>query len=95
MIEVIRDDKGDITAVCEWLLFDNDGRLNENGETVFVGELEINESHRGNGVLKHFIKRGIELNPKAKKIFWFREKKYPGRGMRVYPIDRIKKHMGV
>jgi hypothetical protein len=49
MIECIRDEKGNITAVCEWLLFNEKGLIDEKGETIFIGELEINPEHRGNG----------------------------------------------
>jgi hypothetical protein len=94
MIECIRDPEGRITAVCEWLLFNEKGLIDDKGETIFIGEVEINPEHRGNGTLKEFIKRGIRLNPQAKRIFWFREKKYPGRGYRMYSIERLKKMMG-
>lgn len=94
MIECIRDDKGNITAVCEWLLFNTEGRIDEKGETIFIGELEINPEHRHNGCIQHFIRRGIELNPQAKRIFWFRERKYPGRGYRIYNVETIKRRVG-
>lgn len=94
MIECLRDKDGNITAVCEWLLFNNEGKLDEKGETLFVGEFEINPIHRGNGVIKYFIKRGLELAPEAKRWMWFREYKYKGRGPRTYSIETLKRRVG-
>jgi GNAT superfamily N-acetyltransferase len=91
MLEVIRDNEGRITACCEWLLFNDKGLLDEKGETIFVGELEINPEHRGNGVIRKLIRRGIERSPHAKRIFWFREYKYPGRGHRMYSTETLKR----
>lgn len=91
MIEVLRDKDGNITAVCEWLKFNRDGGLDDNGDTVCICEMEINRDHRGNGVVKHFIKTLCDKNPQATRAFWWRETKYPGRGHKFYSIEHIKR----
>ena len=91
MIDVMRDPEGRITAVCEWLLFNDKGEMDEKGQTIFIGELEISEGHRGNGIIRGFIRRLAGFNPQATRVFWFREKKYPGRGARIYSVGRLKK----
>ena len=94
MIECLRDDAGRITAVCEWLLFNDEGRLDENGKTVFIGELEINPEHRGNGVFKKMLERLSVNNPGATRVFWLREHKYPGRKPKIYDANKFR-NMGV
>jgi hypothetical protein len=89
MIAMIRDEEGNITAVCEWFLLDNDGLVSPYGETIFIGELEVNPGHRNGLCLKKFIKLGMELAPNAKKVCWFRETKYPGRKRRLFNIDTL------
>jgi hypothetical protein len=93
MIAVLRDESGNITAVCEWLWFDNAGRVTEDGELIFIGELEVNPGHENSGCLKGLLKQVIELAPNAKEIFWFRESKYPGRKHRLFNIETLKKRL--
>ncbi len=90
MLEVKRDDKGNMTAVCEYLLFNKLGQLTEEGETMFIGELEINPEHRGNGILKGFIKTLLTKYPKAEQCFFYRRKKYPDRDYRVYTREQFE-----
>lgn len=94
MIECKRDKDGRIQAVCEWMLFNQEGKFDDNGETMFIGELEINPELRGNGNIKYFMRKLYAKAPQTKKVFWFREYKYPGRGHRFFDIDKIKRRMG-
>lgn len=89
MIECIRDVNGDITAVCEWLLMNEDAKIDDNGRFVYIGEIEINKKHQNNGIIKEFIKRISEKCPKAEKVFFVREYKYPGRKPRIYTREQI------
>ena len=90
MIECIRDDKGNITAVIEYLIFNNLGQLTEEGDTVFIGELEINPEHRGKKVIRHFIKTILNKYPNAKKCLFFRRYKYPSRDYRMYTREQFE-----
>jgi hypothetical protein len=91
MIEVIRDKNGNITAVCEWLLFNETGMIDDKGKALFVGEFEINKEHRGNGVFKKVLRKLYTRNPQATHAMWFRNKKYPGRGLVVKTRDQIRR----
>ena len=94
MIEVIRNDSGDIIAVCEWLLFNERGIIDDRGDICFIAELEINKSCRGNGVLRQILK-GIESKAMtAKRVFYYRENKYPGREVKILPIEMCRKRIG-
>jgi GNAT superfamily N-acetyltransferase len=89
----MRDDKNRITAVCEYLTFE-DGKLADNGKDVFIGEFEVNPEHRGNGVFKKLIGKVYEKNKEFSRVFWFRQFKYPDTGARVYTREQILKHIG-
>lgn len=88
MIEVIYDGHGNIKAVCEWLLFNKLGKIDDEGHLLFIGDMEIVQAYRGNGVVKEFIRRLLDKVPQATRCFFYRKKKYPGRDYRVY--DRTK-----
>ena len=94
MIEVLKDDKGDIVAVCEWLLFNEDKFLDDKGTLVCISELEINKAYRGNGVIKKFIRNIQAKCPTAQRMFFWRENKYPARPFRVYSRKQILRRMG-
>jgi GNAT superfamily N-acetyltransferase len=86
MIAVLRDDQDRITAVCEWITFDN--------KDIFIGEFEINPDHRGNGVFKQLIRLVYEQNKDFERVVWFRETKYPGGSPRIYTREQIFRHIG-
>ena len=91
MLEVLHNEDGTIKAVAEYLIFDNEGRLNEEGNRLFVGELEINPLARGNGVIRKFTKTILNKYPKVINIIYFRLYKYPSRGLRVYTREQMLK----
>ena len=93
MISCLRDDKNRITAVCEWLRFNN-GSLDDNGTDVFIGEIEVNPEHRGNGVFKKMVKEVYDKNKDFLRVIWFRQYKYPDSGPRIYTREQISKHIG-
>jgi hypothetical protein len=84
MIEILRTEKGEIKAVCEYYLVDGKGNFDNQGEFVWVNECEISPQYRNNGILKYFAKTIIEKNPTAKFGYFHRLKKYPERGIRLY-----------
>ena len=90
MIACLRDTEGNITAVIEYLLFNEQGCLDDNGEGMFIGELEINPIHRGNGALKELIKMLLAKCPQAKKCVFFRKTKYPDRERRIYTREQFE-----
>ena len=94
MIEVVHDAKGNITAVCEWLLFDENGLISETGATLIICELDINPDCRGNGVVRKIIKAIYHKCPQFKVCAFIRENKYPGRPARFYTRSRWAKLIG-
>lgn len=84
MLEVLHNEDGSLKAVMEYLIFNEQGQLNEQGDRVFIGEMEINPQSRGNGVIKGFIKTILNKYPNLKTCVFFREYKYPNRGFRSY-----------
>ncbi len=94
MIATIRDTENRITAVCEYLRF-QDGKLDDKGTDVFIGEMEVNPEHRNNGIFKKMIKAVYDKNQDFHRVVWFRQYKYPGSKPRVYTREQIIKHLGV
>ena len=97
MLEVIKDNEGNLKACIEWLIYNSKGELDEMGDGVFIGELYINPSCRNNGILKEFMKIIINKcknQDNLKGCFFFRETKYPGRGHRFYTKERWLKLIG-
>lgn len=96
MLEVITDEQGNLKACIEWLTYNEQGRLDEMGNAVFIGELYINPKDRSNGILKEFMKIIINKckNTDLKGCFFFRETKYPGRGPRYYSKKQWLKLIG-
>ena len=84
MLEVLKDEKGDILAVCEWWLVNADGTFNIDADIVWIAEVEINPAHRSRGVLKYFIKAVTDKCPNAKAGYFWRLNKYPSRKPHLY-----------
>lgn len=95
MLEVLRNSSGNITAVCEWLPFNERLEIDQNGTVVFIGELEINKEHRGNGVFKKILRKVYDKNPQALVACWYRNIKYPDRGMVKKTRSQIERQIGV
>jgi hypothetical protein len=94
MIEVLRDDNENITAVCEWLLLNDRGIIDETGTVVLICEMEVNKEHRGNGSIKQFTDQIQKKSPTANRVVFLREIKYPGRKPSVYSREQILKRLG-
>jgi len=94
MLEIIRDNNNDMVAVCELLLIDDDGRIDDKGNIVLIVTVEINHAYRGKDILKRFIKIILEKNPQAQKCYWIRDYKYKGRKPREYSREQFEKLIG-
>ena len=90
MLEIVYNQDKSIKAVCEYLLFTKDGILDESGEVCLIGELEITEGNRGNGLVRYFMRTMLKNLPKVNKIVWFRRKKYPTRKQSIYTRQQIE-----
>jgi hypothetical protein len=90
MIEVVRNDKGDITAICEYLIFNNLGGLDEEGNKIFIGDVEINPEHQRKSILRHFIKVLLVKYPKLEQCYFYRKKKYPYRDYRTWTRAKLE-----
>ena len=88
MIIILRTEDGTIKAVCEYYLVDKSGNFDSKGEYAWVNEVEIAPKFRGNGILKTFTKKIIEDNPTARFGYFWRRRKYPERGIRIYHKSR-------
>lgn len=94
MIEVLWDGNK-ISAVCEWLLFTKDGKLDDNGEILCVVELFVHPDYRGNGMIKKMIKNINSKYSNFDCIFFARHKKYPDRPCKSYSKQQILRRGGL
>ena len=96
MIEVIRNEKGDIQCVAEWWLVNSDGSFNEKGLYVWLAQVEISGSHKNNGVMgfaRQIYKGIIQKAPLAKFGYLQRLNKKNNK-IRMYSRSRWMKHLG-
>ena len=84
MLELIKDDQGNIHAVCEYYVVDKDGHMKDDGEYIWISEVEVAPQYRNNGCLRKFVKIICEKYPNAKAGYFHRLKKYPNRRPRIY-----------
>jgi hypothetical protein len=84
MLELIKDEQGNIKACLEWYLVNDKGEFDQQGEFVWVNEVEISPQYRRNGILKEFARIIIKKAPTAKFGYFWRQEKYPNRDMRIY-----------
>lgn len=94
MIEILRTDIGEIKAVCEYYIVDQEGNFDRNGEFIWANECEISPKFRGNGILKTFAKNIMLKVPQAKFCYFHRRRKYPNKGIRIYHKYRWLKLIG-
>ncbi len=85
MLEVIKSNTGEIKACLEWYLVDKDGNFSQQGEFVWINEIEISPQYRNNGILREFIRVVVPKVPLTCRFgyFWRRDK-YPNRKIRIW-----------
>jgi hypothetical protein len=93
MIEALHDKDGNIIAVIEWVLCDEDKKLNNDGVVMLIGDLEINPAYRGNGVVRKFINILYDKHPFVMFCAWLREYKYPDRKYRLHTREQFKRFL--
>lgn len=94
MIDILYKDNGDIKAVCEWWMVNREGKFDPSGDIVWIEDLEVSKSERGNGSIGKFVKIITDKVPNAKYGYFFRQRKYPNRPQHTYSkemwLRRIK-----
>lgn len=92
MLEIKRDDKGNILAVLEWHRVNDNIEITPYGKGIYLKWFEVNPSERNNGVIKYFIKTIIKKNPQAEWCY-FKDWKYGKRPRKFHKrvwLNRIK-----
>ena len=91
MIEVVKNEKGYMTAVVEWVLCDEYGRLALGGKYLIVSELIIHKELNGYKTLKQFARTILKKAPLAEQCLFVREYKYKGREPRKYTREQFER----
>jgi hypothetical protein len=92
MLEIIRDDFGNIICACEYRLLNQQGRYDKNGKYIWIHEVEISKSYRNNGIIKKLIKNISDKVPDFEYCYFARYKR--NKKVRCYSrknwLNRIK-----
>ena len=79
MIEVLRNDQGEIVAVCEYIIINDQVEEEQFGNRCFIKYLEINQSLRRRDCIARLVKQMMLKHPKTMTCEWYRMAKYPQR----------------
>jgi len=90
MLEILHDEKGNIKAVCDYLILNKEKVMDDDGGWLVVEEIEINPEYRNNGIIRLFIKTLLEKHPKIEICSFIRAIKHPDRAMRTYPRKQFE-----
>ena len=75
MLEILKNDTGEIKAVLEWFVVNSQGHLDDKGEYVNIFDMEISSQYRNNGLLKEFFKIILPKVPQAKYGYFERRRR--------------------
>ena len=75
MLEIIRDNEGNILVACEYRLLNPQGRYDKNGKYIWIHEVEISKSYRNNGLIKKLIKNISDKVPDFEYCYFARYKR--------------------
>jgi hypothetical protein len=85
LIECIKDDTGNLKAVCSYVIINREEKIDyTDGQFILIEEMEINPEYRHNGIVMGFIRTLLNKYPKLEVCLFVREYKYPGRPVRFY-----------
>ena len=85
MLEVIKDEQGNIKACLEFYVVDANGNYDVNGEFVWINEVCISHQYKNNGLLKELTRNVLaKVPPSAKFGYFWRQDKYPNRKMKIW-----------
>lgn len=74
MLEIIKDEKENILAACEWRQVNEEGEFDTNGKYIYVANLEIGKSYRNNSLIKKLIKAISDKVPNFEQGYFCRTK---------------------
>lgn len=75
MLTVIRDEREQIQAVCDWWPVDAIGQWNPSGEYIWVEQLELAPGINGKQMIPRIIKDIATRTPWARFGYWERRDK--------------------
>ncbi len=78
MIEIVHTDIGEIKAVCEYYVVNEDGSMNDKGLYAWIVEAEVSPQYRNNGCLGKFVELITKRYPQL-QFGYFKRLKYKGR----------------
>lgn len=86
-LEVLLDDNGQIKACCEWLPFNREGVIHEDGDVIGISKLVISRGTDLKSAVRYFTTKILARNPDAKLGFFYRRLKYPDSPEHFHPRE--------
>ncbi len=87
MLEIIKDEQGNIKGVIEYYIVDKDGHMDDKGSYAWVVECEIAPQYRGNGCLRKLMTK-IAIRYPQLKFGYYKRNKYNDR-LKMYSKNRL------
>ena len=83
MLEIIKDNLGNIKAVCEFYSVNEKGEWDKSGIYCWINEVFVSKSYQNNGCLRKFVEMITSKYPQFQFGYFWRRKKY-GNRIRIY-----------
>lgn len=87
MLLTRKNSEGFIYAFFEWDIVDQEGRTQNNGNFMYVRDIEVHPSYDGKLVISDFIKE-LEEDPRNKDVLWIYWKREKRNGKFSRPFRR-------
>ena len=84
MLEIIKNNEGEILGACEFYAVNSKGEYAADGIYCWINEVEISKSAEHKGLLKQFAEIITSKYPQFLFGYFWRKYKYPNRSPRIY-----------
>jgi len=91
MLEIIKDELGNIKACLEFYSVNEKGEWDFKGIYCWINEVAVSKSYQNNGCLRKFVKIITSKYPQFQFGYFWRQNKYPDRKIRIYHKARWMK----
>jgi hypothetical protein len=89
MIEWFCDEEGNIQAVIGYMVFDDKGLPNDDGEVLYVSDMFVNKAYRHKNMVRYFAHKIKSQFPNIKRAVWFRDIKYKDNKLREFNFNNL------
>ena len=74
MLEILRDDLGNIICACEWRRVLSSGEYNKDGKYIYIANVEVSKQYEHTGLLRKLTQAVIDKFPDFEYAYFKRSK---------------------